>query len=405
MEYKNKIDKKQRLKELIIIIIFFAIIFRVIFLFTEPTLSDDIYRFYWEGKITNQGINPFIHAPDSEELEQFRDSDWEKVHNKYNPTCYPPVSQIAFSISYFISPSIYSIKIFFTLFDILSIYIIFLILKNFKFDPRYTIIYAWSPLVIIEFAHSGHNDSLAIFFTLLSFLFLQKDNKKLSSIALAMAFLTKFYPIILVPLFLKKWGKKNTAIFFLTVCLFYLPFISAGHDLAKGMIIYIEDWLFNGSIFPFLIEIVKFFNFTNDPIIIAKIFIFIFFGLVLFYFTLKTIKYNSNTLEILKFSFILIGLFIILNPTVHPWYIIWIIPFLCFFKSKSWILLTGTVVLSYYIYIDFDNLGIWSEKWWIRVIEYLPFYVLLFYEIMKNRNLFRINRINAVNKKELMSDI
>ena len=398
-------NQKVRIKEIFFIIIFFALIFRVIFLFSEPLLSDDVYRYYWEGKISNQGINPYLYAPDSMELEEFKDSEWENVHNKYNPTCYPPVSQITFSICYLLYPSIYTFKIFFTIFDILSIYVIFLLLKNFKLDIRYSIIYAWSPLVIIEFAHNGHNDSLVIFLLLLSFLFLQKNNKKLSSVAIAMAFLTKFYPIIFVPLLLKKWGKKNTMIFFVIVGLFYLPFIKAGRDLVTGMNIYIKNWMFNGSIFPILIDIIKSFHFISDPIMISKIIIFTVFGILLLFLTLNTVKNRTDTYKLLKYSFILTGFFILLNPTVHPWYIIWIIPFLCFFRFKSWILLSGTVILSYYVYIDFDILGIWAEKWWIRVVEYLPFYIILIYEIYINRKLLINNKDKNSIKKYFKSEL
>jgi hypothetical protein len=385
-EQQNRLNEKRTYKELIFLILFFAILFRAIFLFTEPILSDDVNRFYWDGKISNQGINPYQYAPDADELNEFRDSEWENINNKDIPTLYPPLSQMVFATSYFIYPSIFSFKLLFTMFDILSIYMIFLILKNFKIDPRYSIIYAWSPLVIIEFAHSGHNDSLVLFLVLLSFWSLQRNMKSISSVALALAVLTKIYPIIFAPILFQRWGKKNVVMFFGIILLFYLPFVSAGAGLYRGTSIYIDQWIFNGSIFPVLVEILRSFNLSTNPILVAKIVIIAILSIALLYFINKSRKYENDTFHLLKFAFLLTGLFLILSPTVHPWYVIWVIPFLCIFKSRSWILLSGTVILSYSVYIAYDTLGIWSEIWWVKIIEYVPFYLLLFYESKSIRN-------------------
>ena len=37
---------------------------RVILLFFFPKLSDDIYRFCWDGQLLHLGINPFTYLPD-----------------------------------------------------------------------------------------------------------------------------------------------------------------------------------------------------------------------------------------------------------------------------------------------------------------------------------------------------
>jgi hypothetical protein len=385
-------EKKGRVnyKKLILLILLFSILFRAIFFFSSPVLSDDVYRYYWEGKMIANGIDPYQLAPDSEELEKYRDTEWESINNKNVPSIYPPFSQMVHTFSYSIYPDIGTFKLIFLLFDILCIYLIFIILKNFKIDPRYSIIYAWCPLVIIEFAHSGHNDSLAIFLVLLSFWSLQKDMKTISAIALALGVLTKIFPLLFAPLLFRSWGYKNTAIFFGILCLFYLPFINAGSSLFTGTSIYADEWLFNGSIFPLLVEFIEIFHQVNDPIFAAKIAIIVLFTIGLFYAISKTWEYKDDPKQLIKYSLILIGLYLILTPTFHPWYIIWLIPFLCIFRYKSWILLSGTLIFSYYIYIDFDTLGIWQEIWWIILIEYLPFYIVFIYE-------FQL--IQKINKK------
>ena len=40
-----------------------AVLARLILLFAEPWLSDDIYRFIWDGYLWQAGINPFTALP------------------------------------------------------------------------------------------------------------------------------------------------------------------------------------------------------------------------------------------------------------------------------------------------------------------------------------------------------
>jgi hypothetical protein len=401
---KNGMSEKKRrgyYKRLLLLILLFSILFRAIFFFSSPILSDDVYRYYWEGKMIANGNDPYQLAPDSEELEEYRDTEWESVNNKDIPSIYPPFSQLVHTITYSIYPDIMTFKLIFLLFDILCIYIIFMILKNFKIDPRYSIIYAWCPLVIIEFAHSGHNDSLAIFLVLLSFWSQQKNMRTISAIALALGVLTKIFPLLFAPLLFRSWGYKNTAIFLGILGLFYLPFINAGSSLFTGASIYADEWLFNGSIFPLLVEFTEIFHTVNDPILTAKIVIVVLFSIGFLYALYKTWEDKEDPKQLMKYSLILIGLYLILTPTFHPWYIIWLIPFLCIFWYRSWILLSGTLIFSYYIYIDFDTLGVWHESWWIKLIEYLPFYIVFIYEFQIIQKTYQKLQSIFSNKKTI----
>jgi len=374
--------EKRSYSDILCIILVFSILFRALFMLTTPVLSDDVYRHYWEGKMSTNGINPYLQAPDDEELSEYRDSEWENINNKDVAASYPPLTQIAFSLSYLIHPSIFTLKFVFVLFDILSICVVFLILKNFNIDPRYSIIYAWSPLVVIEFAHSGHNDSLAIFLTLLSFLFLQKDMRTASAVALSLGFLAKLFPMLFAPILFRTWGKKNTCVYFVVIILFYIPFMGAGYHLFSGTSSYADRWLFNGSVFPLLVHFLEYFTNSQTSIDLAKIFIILIFVTVVTYFFVRSRSCKDKPYQLFKYAFLLIGLYLILTPTFHPWYIIWIIPFLCVFRPRSWILLTGLVTLSYIVYIEYDSTGAWSELWWVRVIDYLPFYLVLLYEFV-----------------------
>ena len=94
---------------------------------------------------------------------------------------------------------------------------------------------------------------------------------------------------------------------------------------------------------------------------------------------------NRND-SIIRFAFLSIGAFLILTPTLHPWYLTWIVPFLCFNKNRAWLILTGTVVFYYFMnhelfskMILYNNEWVWKEVHWLKLPEYLPFYGLLIY--------------------------
>src|SRR5262245_28387024 len=89
----------------------FAIIFRIILLGTNPSLSDDIYRYRWEGYLQSEGINPYRFSPDAVELRRFRNEGWTKVNNKTASAIYPPLMQMIHAAIYSMHGSVWSYKV------------------------------------------------------------------------------------------------------------------------------------------------------------------------------------------------------------------------------------------------------------------------------------------------------
>ena len=95
-----------------------AILCRVLLLFSPPTLSDDIYRYLWDARMQFQGVNPYVYAPESEEIAHLRDEYHGGINNKDVPTVYPPLMQTAFMIAAYLWYNPASMKLFFTLCDV-----------------------------------------------------------------------------------------------------------------------------------------------------------------------------------------------------------------------------------------------------------------------------------------------
>lgn len=216
-----------------------AIIFRVTLLFSVPIQEIDIYRYLWDGAVANSGVSPFRFSPqeiltannrgslpeDLAKLVAARDNSsplatiLNRVHYPELPTVYPPVSQAVLALGHWITPlsaSVYArvilLKTMLVAFDIATFTLVWRLLVSARQHPAWTILYAWCPLVLKEFANSGHLDSIAICLTTAAvlctvrFLFHQQGGRSwwrwelAGGILLGLAVGAKLYAIVLLPL-------------------------------------------------------------------------------------------------------------------------------------------------------------------------------------------------------------
>lgn len=381
------------------LILIFAVIFRLTFLFSEPVLSDDIYRYIWDGTVANHGINPYRYAPESDNLKGIRDEAiYPQVNHKTVHTIYPPLLQYIFQIITFISPSVFAMKFALLLFDIGVMFLILMILKFLDRSLGWIAVYAWNPLVIMEFSGSGHTDVIGIFFLLLSLYLAIKARSIWAGALLGFSFLAKFTGLIVFPFFediRSRWKTVGLAMAAVLSVIFlgYSAFLEAGPYLNKGLAEYATTWEFNSSWYSLTYHYVQeffgippagetFFGIetNNQARTAAKLTMiaagFLIFAGVFIHHVRKS--YEGQKENILKASFILIGSMMLLSPTLHPWYIIWVIPFLCIFPNPAWILFTGLIFLSYAVLREYHTSGVWQESLEIRLWEYIPFYIILF---------------------------
>ncbi len=148
-----------------------AVILRILFVFRQPELSDDIYRYLWDGLQILTGNNPYTLPPESIKVfDKHIYNILNKVNHPHLITIYPPAAQILFSIGAFFNKTVLGIKIMLVVLDVFTCIFIIKILKNIGFPVWKSILYAWHPLPVIEIAGSGHIDSSVIFFLSLTLL-------------------------------------------------------------------------------------------------------------------------------------------------------------------------------------------------------------------------------------------
>jgi alpha-1,6-mannosyltransferase len=376
----------------LLIILIFAVAFRLTLLFSGPVFSFDMYRYIWDGKVAASGINPYLYNPNATELSSLRDANWQLVNHKELRTGYPPLMEMLFEVLYLTFRSALSYKITFFLFDLGTIATICLILKELKLDMRNVAFYAWAPLPIIEISQTGHNVSVAIFFVLLSFLLLLSNRSYSSAGVMALAVVTELYPVFFAPVLFKRWGKLGTTIFLALTFVFCIPYAlwaRMGPSAYLGLLYAINTSNFNGSIFPLITNFLKWTDLASNPGFTAQVAVYAIYASLLLWALSKSVREKMASVDLMNMTFLLTGAVLLLDRSFFAWYMVWMIPLLAFYMSPSWLLLSGTIFLGYMKYNTFPPPpfeGVSPETaLLITLVEYAPFYVLLAYELLKHK--------------------
>lgn len=344
-----------------------TVAFRLFFLPLSPTLSEDVYRYQWEGRVVRAHLNPYTVFPAMPGLNWAMNPQHPIKTGRTTPTLYPPVSEVAFSWV----QTVAGYKRLFTAFDLATVALLLAILSAADRPLQHVLIYAWNPAVLIAFSLSGHNDSLAILTLLAATLFLIIGSRSALSIGfLTLSVLSKLFPVFLLPAFLKRTRWAYAALFGAVGLLAYLPFLGAGGHLLRGLSDFAAEWQGNDSLFG-LFQAAG--NSTRQAQLVAGILL-----LLLIVYVLKA------GMDIFQACLVILAGLLCLSSNAFPWYFTWFIPFLCFCPSPALLLLTVTGVLGYSPVIAYAAGGGFSNSPLMQVLEYLPVYALLGYEVAKH---------------------
>jgi hypothetical protein len=384
------------------IVLGFAVLFHFTMLLTPQPLSNDIYRYQWDGKLLANGINPYSYAPAAEELSSFRDSNWELIFNPDIPTGYPPLTELIFAANHLLNLGEIGIRLL-TIISSMGVCVVLMkILSHLGGDERKVILYAWSPLVALEFGNSGHFDSMAILALSLAFLFHITRRAPGAALFLALGGLIKFFPALLAPIWGRRWGWKSWSIFVFVFVLPWVPFISGGSPFT-GLGIFASRGDFNASLYNIFQCLWALAMQFSQARLAARVTSVVVLGLVGLFMAWKGWR-DKNLRADWRFAFLLMGWSLLLSPIVHPWYICWILAFITIEWEVSWLVLSGSIIFARHVYLGFEKNGIWREASWTRWAVYLPFYLTYFLqrlrystweksiaEFIKTPVLFRVN--------------
>jgi len=371
--------------------LFVAIAFRLVLLLAFPSLSDDIYRFFWDGKLLENGINPFGMLPselvNSNSIpEGLSASVYENLNSPDYFTIYPPFAQFIFWISASLSSSTMQAAIIIRLLilfaELGSFYYLLKLSKYFNLASHKILLYALNPLVILELTGNLHFEAFMIFFLLAGVYYLLQNKWLISSIMWSLAIGSKLIPLIFLPLFIRRFDHKKVLRwygFIAIICLFlFLPLLS--EELINGMTesinLYFQKFEFNASIYFVVREIgywIKGYNIIQSAgpwlaaITITSILVFSFLS--------KKLKLSDAMTWVLLIYFVF-------ATTVHPWYITTLLALSVFGNYRFAVVWSFLIFLTYIGY----HSGGFNENYWVVGIEYSIVFVYIFYEIFKPKS-------------------
>ncbi|GEM_PF-3849322 len=373
---------------LLIVIIVFGILFRLTCLPAWFELSTDIHRYHWDGMVLFHGINPYqyvptkIHAMLIKSHPNLTDHITQLLHtikqHENSLPVYPPFAIVCNTIGYALAPNstiFIGHRLLYCCADIILLFVLAAQLQRRDQPIWWLFLYAWNPLTFTELVGSAHIDGIMLLWWILALAQFFEKRPLLSGIFVGMACLTKYIGLLALPLLFFEYEKKHRLLFLTgtigTILLGYIPFIHAGWGVIATVRDYYHWNQFNGSIYKLLCI-------TGLSPMGAK-----YIGLTLFaglfsWIMIKRIKPIRATIMLL------IGYYLV-TPTVHQWYIVWALPFICFEIWYSVIVFSISILIQYGILWKYyySNHTEWTENPLRWALTYIPFFIFLSIDIYR----------------------
>ncbi|WP_299312537.1 mannosyltransferase [uncultured Aquimarina sp.] len=392
-----------------------ALGFRIVFLLAIPNLSQDFYRFIWDGRMLLEGFNPYLSLPKtwiaqgSAPIAQAQELyEGMGTLNGSHYTNYPPISQFCYLIAGIfagksILGSVVVMRLLIILADVGAFFFGRKLLKILQIPENRIFWYILNPFVILELTGNLHFESVMIFFIIWSLYLLQKGYWYWAAIALALSVSVKLIPLLFLPLFFQKFiiNSDNLnltyrflkligfyCIVIITTVLLFAPFLSLEFisNFGETIGLWFQNFEFNASIY-YIIRWVGYQTIGWNIIgTVGKILPLIVIGILLL---LTFLRKNKNTNQLITVMMIGICSYYFLSTTVHPWYLAVPLALCIFTKYKFPIWWSFVIIFSYTAYIHPD----FKENLWFVALEYSIVFGIFIFEVFKNTKIVSLKSI------------
>ena len=376
-----------------------GILFRLVFLLAEPNLSQDFYRFIWDGELVRHFLNPYLNVPNTlieqsdlvitnaQELYEGMGSLSAKHFSNY-----PPLNQLIFALAALLGGksilgSVIIMRGTIILADIGIFYFGRKLLKNINQSPHLIFWYFLNPLVLIELTGNLHFEGLMLFFFVWALYLLSVHKWQWAAVVYACSISVKLVPLVFLPLFLNHFKFKKTILFYtiigVTSLVLFAPFYTQEFisNYSKTIGLWFSNFEFNAGLWNLVKKIGI--QFDAKPWELIKTYGKITPILTIVAVLLFTFLRKNQKLPVLLTSMLwVLTLYYFMSATVHPWYIIFLIVLTAFTKYRFAFIWSAAIVLSYFAYSISD----FKENLWLLAIEYLSVFTFLIYELVAYRN-------------------
>lgn len=344
-----------------------------VFVLAPPVLSDDLYRYLWEGRLWLEGLNPYRLAPEDPSSALLRDEHWASINNKSLASIYPPLSQLLFAIAAWLGGYVWTMKSLALLAHVFGV----LVLGRLSTEPQVPLALGLNPLLLSESALNGHFDLLVGTALLLAAWALSRHRFARAGVAVCAAVGLKVVGLVALPLL---WPRRM--VFFAAtlgsaVLLAPLVISRTLADPASGTGQYAIRWRGNDSLFVLADWMgrhwfpERFADLGSRALAALAL-----LGVVGFVI--------RRRLPPLSASRTLVWALLLLSPQVHPWYLAWLLPLEFAAGARAGMVWSLAVLCAYAPLDRWVAEGVWVMPPWLQVFEYLAVALALLWDFLSD---------------------
>jgi hypothetical protein len=365
-----------------------AVGFRLIAAMAPPSLSDDIFRYVWDGRAQAAGHHPYRFAPADPMRSELRDGEvYPRINHPELRTICPPLAELLFAALALARVGVTGFKLAFAILDVGAIWALLGLLRALRLPRDRVVLYAWNPLAVIEVAGSGHVEPLGTLLLLLALVHLVESKEARAGAFLGGAIQAKLLPLVLVPGFARRMKAPALLAMLAVLVVTTAPYAVRGPWFGGGIIAYAHG----GEHGAVLFEGVRRFLERADaaphikaaiswaqarwgsgsngiwdalgrgvsPPEMARTAVAV---LALAWAVAQSFRPRLDAVHEARLA---LGGAILLAPTLHPWYVLWVLPLAAAQAAGGWLLFGALVPLQYLA-------GVSEVPWSIRLLILMP---------------------------------
>ena len=343
--------------------------------FLGSPVSNDVFRYIWEGYIQNHGFNPYIYAPDNPMLSNLREGElgrvWESINHKDLSAAYPPLVMLFFRGLSAISPSPLFFQSTMLVFDLIIIFFVLLFIRNQGLAPARLLLYTANPFILVYTIGEAHLDVIQAAFVTGGLYCLYCKKNWSGFLLLGSAVFSKYLAIVIIPFLICRANLRFLPAAILPAMSF-IPFINDLEAMFYSLGVFGTTMHYNDG----LAEISRFL--VGDLSVLLLVCLLLLILAIIYLFEH----------ERMRSVYLAIGALLLMLPTLHPWYLILIAPLIVIYPSRAWIYLMGAVIVTLPVAAIEYQTGVFQEIKILKLIEYLPFFLLLVIDTVSRRAYF-----------------
>jgi alpha-1,6-mannosyltransferase len=387
-----------------------SVLLRLLLVFAFPGLSDDIYRFVWDGRLLLAGVNPFDQLPSAymagtERIAGLDEALYRELNSPDYFTIYPPVCQAIFAGACWLFPqslvgAAMAMKVVFLFFEIGSLYLLVKLLRHYGLPEKNALLYALNPLIILELVGNLHFEAAMVFFLLLAMYCLEVPVRRglgdpvtggaknarwrWSAVAMAISIASKLLPLLFLPFLILRLGWRKSMVYFaiigVVLFLLFFPLFNGVFlsNFGNSLNLYFQKFEFNASLY-YVLRWLGFQLRGYNTIQSLGPALALFSGLGILGMALwewRSRLSDERSFMLPTLLLFAISWYLLFTTTVHPWYLTLPLVLSVFGRFRYPVLWSGLVMLTYVNY----GFGAYREVLWVVAVEYVLVFAFFLWE-------------------------